>query len=194
MLAGRSIGTIRSWCLQTLWCGPVDGYLFMNRQQKEQHHLETAMVVGFASSPRYTASSASQWMDDQWLWGCPCMIPWAKHAITGFSLNWIVVCEGPAIAFPWVGNWIDERPDEASLGVGVAAFFCLAFRPSACALYWAMASLMSPFSQNMCWIWRRYCDIVSFKTSQQMSGGLYNIYDGYTSVDQYSDHVWHMST
>ena len=52
----------------------------------------------------------------------------------------------------------------------------------------------TPFSQNMCWIWRKYCDIVSFKMSQRMSSGLYNIYNGYMSADQYSDHVWHMST
>ena len=56
-----------------------------------------------------------------------------------------------------------------------------------------ISSNITPFSQNMCWIWRKYCDIVSFKMSQWMSSRLYYIYDGYMSVDQYSNHVWHMS-
>ena len=51
------------------------------------------------------------------------MISCAKHSMTGFSLNWIVACEGPTVKFPLVGNWIGdcmtcEGPDKVLLGVG----------------------------------------------------------------------------
>ena len=39
----------------------------------------------------------------------------------------------------------------------------------------AWIRLKSPFSQNMCWIWRKYCDIVSFKTSSRCPAD-YTIY------------------
>lgn len=70
------------------------------------------------------------------------MISCAKHSMTGFSLNWIVACEGPTVKFPLVGNWIGdcmtcEGPDEVLLGVGIATLsaFFLAFCHSTCALY-----------------------------------------------------------
>ena len=51
----------------------------------------------------------------------------------------------------------------------------------------------TPFSPNIRWLCRLYDDIISFKTSQRTSAGLYIVYVVYGSAERYSIHVHNMS-
>ena len=95
---------------------------------------------------------------------------------------------------PWFKCTLSSKPSSLLQENHHPYFHCHHFSHSEQSIQYGWHEVrMSPFSQNMCWIWRKYCDIVSFKTCQWMSGWLYYIYEGYMSVDQYSVNVWHMS-
>ena len=79
---------------------------------------------------------------------------------------------GPLIVIPcnWGRAYILTELDGSVLDHLVAAFWVPQF-------FTRKAIPMSPFSPNIHYLCRLYCDIISFKTSQQTSTELYSIFD-----------------